>query len=108
MIAPSDCPDNAPGCLDKPMIAIGPDATRPKDKKAEAIYVFYSASLLPQPFETLTHFNPVYYMIGIVRYGFLGYSETDVGLSLAVLVVVVGALAALNYRLFARGSRLRA
>ncbi len=43
--APSDCPDNAPGCLDKPMIAIGPDATRPKDKKAEAIYVFYSASL---------------------------------------------------------------
>ena len=70
--------------------------------------VFYSASLLPQPFETLTHFNPVYYMIGIVRYGFLGYSETDVGLSLAVLVVVVGALAALNYRLFARGSRLRA
>ena len=25
--------------------------------------VFYSASLLPEPFETLTHFNPVYYMI---------------------------------------------
>src|SRR4051794_15307014 len=25
--------------------------------------VFYSATLLPQPFETLTHFNPVYYMI---------------------------------------------
>lgn len=70
--------------------------------------VFYSASLLPQPFETLTHFNPVYYMIGIVRYGFLGYSETDVGLSLAVLVVVVGALLALNYRLFKTGYRLRA
>src|SRR6476469_7561768 len=25
--------------------------------------VFYSATLLPQPFETLTHFNPIYYMI---------------------------------------------
>ena len=70
--------------------------------------VFYSASLLPQPFETLTHFNPVYYMIGIVRYGFLGYSETDVGLSLAVLVVVVGAITYANYRLFKSGYRLRA
>jgi ABC-2 type transport system permease protein len=70
--------------------------------------VFYSASLLPQPFETLTHFNPVYYMIGIVRYGFLGYSETDVALSLAVLVLVVGALLVVNYRLFTRGTNLRA
>ena len=44
--------------------------------------VFYSASLLPEPFETLTHFNPVYYMIALVRYGFLGYTETNVALSL--------------------------
>ena len=39
--------------------------------------VFYSAALLPEPFQTLTRFNPVYYMIGLVRYGFLGYSETE-------------------------------
>ena len=39
--------------------------------------VFYSASLLPEPFETLTRFNPVYYMIGLVRYGFLGYSRDE-------------------------------
>jgi len=70
--------------------------------------VFYSASLLPQPFETLTHFNPVYYMIGIVRYGFLGYSETDVALSLLVLTAAVSVLVALNYRLFTRGTSLRA
>jgi len=31
-----------------------------------------AAALLPEPFETLTKFNPVYYMIGLVRYGFLG------------------------------------
>ena len=46
--------------------------------------VFYSASLLPEPFQTITHFNPVYYMIGLVRYGFLGYSETNIALSLVV------------------------
>ena len=49
--------------------------------------VFYSATLLPEPFETITHFNPVYYMIGLVRYGFLGYSETNVALSLVLLLV---------------------
>lgn len=70
--------------------------------------VFYSASLLPEPFETLTHFNPVFYMIGIVRYGFLGYSEADPWLSLVVLAVVTAALTYANYVLFRRGYRLRA
>ena len=44
--------------------------------------VFYSATLLPEPFQTLTHFNPVYYMIGLVRYGFLGYHEQNIAVSL--------------------------
>jgi ABC-2 type transport system permease protein len=70
--------------------------------------VFYSASLLPEPFQTLTHFNPIYYMINLVRYGFLGYTEANVALSLGLLFVVVAALFTLNYRLFARGYKLRA
>jgi ABC-2 type transport system permease protein len=70
--------------------------------------VFYSASLLPEPFQTLTHFNPIYYMINLVRYGFLGYTEANVALSLGLLTLVTGALFTLNYRLFARGYKLRA
>jgi ABC-2 type transport system permease protein len=70
--------------------------------------VFYSASLLPEPFQTLTQFNPVYYMIGLVRYGFIGYSEANVALSLALLSAATLALVALNHRLFVRGYRLRA
>lgn len=70
--------------------------------------VFYSASLLPQPFETLTHVNPIFYMIGLVRYGFLGYSETNVALSLLFLTLATGALFAVNLRLFTRGYKLRA
>ncbi len=70
--------------------------------------VFYSASLLPEPFQTITHFNPVYYMINLVRYGFLGYTEANVALSLLFLTAAASALFALNYRLFARGYRLRA
>jgi ABC-2 type transport system permease protein len=70
--------------------------------------VFYSASLLPEPFDTLTHFNPVYYMIGLVRYGFIGYSETNIAVSLLFLVAAASALFAVNYRLFVTGYRLRA
>jgi ABC-2 type transport system permease protein len=70
--------------------------------------VFYSASLLPEPFETLTHINPIYYMIGLVRYGFLGYSETNIALSLAFLTVATAALFAFNHRLFKQGYKLRA
>jgi ABC-2 type transport system permease protein len=70
--------------------------------------VFYSASLLPEPFQTLTHFNPLYYMINLVRYGFLGYTEANVALSLGLLLLVAAALFTVNYRLFARGYKLRA
>jgi ABC-2 type transport system permease protein len=70
--------------------------------------VFYSAALLPEPFETLTQFNPIYYMINLVRYGFLGYTEANVALSLVLLTAAVGALFTFNLRLFRRGYKLRA
>ena len=69
--------------------------------------VFYSASLLPEPFQTLTHFNPVYYMINLIRYGFLGYTEASIALSLTALAVATAALFAVNLRLFSRGYKLR-
>jgi ABC-2 type transport system permease protein len=70
--------------------------------------VFYSATLLPEPFQTITQFNPVYYMIGLVRYGFLGYSDQSVALSLLLLTAAAGTLFAVNLRLFMTGYRLRA
>jgi ABC-2 type transport system permease protein len=70
--------------------------------------VFYSASLLPQPFQTLTHFNPIYYMINLVRYGFVGFTEVSIPLSLLALTAATGAIFAVNLRLFSRGYKLRA
>jgi ABC-2 type transport system permease protein len=69
--------------------------------------VFYSASLLPQPYETLTHFNPIFYMINLVRYGFVGYTEVSIALSLAALTAATAALFLVNLRLFSRGYQLR-
>ena len=70
--------------------------------------VFYSAALLPEPFQTLTHFDPVYYMINLVRYGFLGYSEANIEVSLGFLAIAASALFAVNLRLFRSGYKLRA
>ncbi len=69
--------------------------------------VFYSASLLPQPFQSLTEFNPLYYMISLVRYGFLGIEDIEVGLSLLLLAAVTLGLFLFNLMLFKRGYKLR-
>jgi ABC-2 type transport system permease protein len=70
--------------------------------------VFYGASLLPQPFETLTRFDPIFYMISLVRYGFVGYSEVSIALSLLALTAATAVLFTFNLRLFSRGYKLRA
>lgn len=69
--------------------------------------VFYSASLLPEPFETLTKFNPIYYMINTVRYSMLGSADVKPWLSLLVIAVVGLILLVINYRLFNKGYKLR-
>jgi len=70
--------------------------------------VFYSAALLPQPWESLTRFNPIFYMINLVRYGFVGFSEVSIALSLLALTAATAALFFVNLRLFTHGYRLRA
>ena len=70
--------------------------------------VFYSATLLPEPFATLTRFDPVYYMIALVRYGFLGYRESSIPVSFIALAGLTVVITAANFRMFDRGSRLRA
>jgi ABC-2 type transport system permease protein len=69
--------------------------------------VFYSARLLPQPWETLTRFDPIFYMINLVRYGFVGFTEVSIALSLLALTAATTALFLFNLRLFSRGYRLR-
>jgi ABC-2 type transport system permease protein len=70
--------------------------------------VFYSAALLPQPWETLTRFDPIFYMINLIRYGFVGFTEVSIALSLLALTAATTALFLFNLRLFSRGYRLRA
>ncbi len=70
--------------------------------------VFYSASLLPDTFETITRFNPIYYMINTVRYSMLGQADVHMTISLSVIAGAALTLFAINYKLFQRGYKLRA
>lgn len=47
--------------------------------------VFYSIELLPEPWQTLSLFNPILYMVNAFRYGILGVSDVPVGLAFLVL-----------------------
>jgi len=65
--------------------------------------VFYSIAELPPLLETLSYLNPMVYMVNGVRYGFLGASEVDPNVSLAVLAGLATAVVALDIALFRRG-----
>lgn len=45
---------------------------------------FYSIKMLPEPWQTLTLFNPVVYLISGFRWAFYGVSDVNVGVSLSM------------------------
>lgn len=45
---------------------------------------FYSVTVLPEPWRTVTLFNPVVYLINGFRWTFFGVSDVDVGLAMGV------------------------
>ena len=56
--------------------------------------VFYSITLLPEPWHTISLFNPLLYMVNGLRYGFLGVSDvTPESSAVVVLISFVTVLA---------------
>ncbi len=68
---------------------------------------FYAISSLPEPFHTITRFNPVFYLIDGFRYGFTGAAEAPVMLGVWVIVAINAALAIICYRLLQSGYKLK-
>ncbi|MSU76419.1 hypothetical protein EXS54_03045 [Patescibacteria group bacterium] len=69
--------------------------------------VFYSVSLLPQGIQFLTHLDPLFYMINMIRHGMIGTSDVDPWLSFGIVMAVSLGLFILNLRIFQTGWRLR-
>ncbi len=69
--------------------------------------VFYSVHSLPGAWQTISHFNPFFYMIDGFRRGFFGVSDVSPWLSLAIVGTSFLVVAGITLRLLATGYKLR-
>lgn len=69
--------------------------------------VFYSISLLPDFWRTLSKANPVVYMIGGFRYGFLGIADINVWVGLGILLLFSVVLFMITLYLLKKGTGVR-
>ncbi len=68
---------------------------------------FYSAAAMPPAMALASHLNPVFYMIDGARYAYLGVSDSNPWLGLAVTLVAALGLSALCWVWLTRGYRLK-
>ena len=69
--------------------------------------VFYSISLLPEFWQTVSKFNPIVYMVNGFRYGFLGVSDVPVIYTFGVLLIFIVVLYSIAFSLMEKGVGLR-
>jgi ABC-2 type transport system permease protein len=69
--------------------------------------VFYSISLLPEFWQTVSKFNPVLYMVNAFRYGFLGVSDVDIYFAYSIIIGFVILLGSVCMYLLNKGIGLR-
>jgi ABC-2 type transport system permease protein len=68
---------------------------------------FYSISILPPVWQTISLFNPVVYLISCFRWSFYGIADVSVGVSLAMTMLFMVLCLAAVWWIFRRGYRLK-
>jgi ABC-2 type transport system permease protein len=69
--------------------------------------VFYSARMLPHPWDTLTRMNPILYMVEGLRFGFLGAATSSPLTGLLITTAVAALATILTAWMLATGYKLR-
>ena len=69
--------------------------------------VFYSIHTLPSVWQTISHFNPFFYMIDGFRFGFFGVSDVSPWFSLSVVLAFFLLVGGVALRMLATGYKLR-
>jgi ABC-2 type transport system permease protein len=69
--------------------------------------VFYSIHSLPPVWQSISKFNPFFYMIDGFRYGFFGQSDISPYISMGIVLTFFIMLASLSIRLLKTGYKLR-
>ena len=68
---------------------------------------FYLVENLPEPFATVSHYNPFFYLIDGFRYGFIGHAESNLAVGVVGSAVLMVAMAAACWLVFRSGWRLK-
>jgi ABC-2 type transport system permease protein len=68
---------------------------------------FYSTEALPPAMRTLTHLNPVFYLIDGGRFGMIGTSDSSPWLGLGVVSATTGCVLLLCWSWFKSGYRMK-
>jgi len=69
--------------------------------------VFYSLSLLPEFWQTVSKINPIVYMVNAFRYGFLGVSDVDLTFAFGMIGIFVVTFFSIAMYLINKGIGLR-
>jgi ABC-2 type transport system permease protein len=68
---------------------------------------FYSIQMLPQPWRTVSLFNPVVYLVSAFRWSFYGVGDVSLGVSLAFVTAFMALCLALLWWIFRTGYHLK-
>ena len=68
---------------------------------------FYSTSVLPPFWRTITLFNPILYLVSAFRWSFFGLADVNVGVSVGVIVLFLLVCMAIVWWIFKTGYRLK-
>lgn len=69
--------------------------------------VFFSVTMLGDVWQTIAKLNPILYMVNAFRYGFLGYSDVNIGVAMGVIIGFNILFFAVAYSLLNRGVGIR-
>jgi ABC-2 type transport system permease protein len=68
---------------------------------------FYSTSVLPPFWRTITLFNPILYLVSAFRWSFFGLADVNVGVSVGVIVLFLVVCMVIVWWIFKTGYRLK-
>jgi len=68
---------------------------------------FYLVDRLPEPFRTISHYNPMFYLIDGFRYGVIGQADGDLAAGVILTGVLAAGMAIWCWLLFRSGYRLK-
>jgi ABC-2 type transport system permease protein len=69
--------------------------------------VFYSIQMLSPLWRSLSHFNPIWYMVSALRYAMIQVEEVNFKMAIGLMVAILISLCVLNLWLLRRGVGLR-